>query len=109
MVKQVHQGQLASSDVEAALQKISEASTVNLSNAENVKNASHKQLSSIDTLVKNFENMVVNSEEMTSGAQHVDKSSDELRKVARELSQATQTINEIFSKLEAGLNKFHLG
>jgi methyl-accepting chemotaxis protein len=104
----VKEGSTATGDAESIFQEIAKSSEDTLKFSKEIQEATVFQKSSIDTVVKNIEQIVVVAEETAAGSQEVASSSQQLNGSMAEISDSSSKLSEVASKLQAGVNRFKL-
>ncbi len=108
MAGSVKEGNKASREAETIFQEIARSSDETLSFSKAIKEATVGQKSSIDTVVKNIEQIVVVAEETAAGTQQVASSSQELNGSMDDITRSSNQLSEIAAELQAGVNQFKL-
>ncbi len=108
MAGSVKEGNKASKEAEVIFQEIAKSSKDTLSFSKEIQEATVGQKSSIDTVVKNIEQIVVVAEETAAGTQQVASSSQELNASMDEITRSSNQLSEIAAELQAGVNQFKL-
>ena len=108
MGNSVKDGNKATKEAENIFQKIADSSSQTLSFSKEIKDASSGQQTSIDSVVKNFEQIVVVAEQTAAGTQQVASSSQELTLSMEEIARSGSQLAEIAAELQAGINQFKI-
>ncbi len=108
MTTSVKEGTGATKEAENIFAEISESSQDTLEMSKAIKEASGKQKSSIDTVVKNIEQIVVVAEETAAGTEEIATSSSSLDKGMEEVAAASDQLSKIAADLKEKVSKFKL-
>ncbi len=108
MESSVKHGTSASSEAETIFQEIAQSSDETFSFSKEIQEATAGQKQSIDTVVKNIEQIVVVAEETAAGTQQVASSSQELNASMEEVAASSNQLAAVATELQAGVNQFKL-
>jgi len=108
MTVSVKEGSGATKEAENIFQEISGSSGETLEMSKSIKEASGKQKVSVDTVVKNIEQIVVVAEETAAGTEEIATSSASLDRGMEEVAAASDQLTKIASELKQKVSKFKL-
>lgn len=108
MVKSVAAGSEASGKAETVFQEIENSSAETLSLSKEILSASTAQKGSIETTVKNIEQIVVVTEESASGSEQIATSSKELGNGMIDVKDLSSNLSAMVGDLNSQLTKFTL-
>lgn len=104
----VKDGNTATDQAELIFQEIATSSEETFSFSQEIQHATAGQRSSIDSVVKNIEQIVVVAEETAAGTQQVASSSQQLNNSMSEITEGSNKLSGVAADLQAGINKFKL-
>ncbi|MDN5203804.1 PAS domain-containing protein [Fulvivirgaceae bacterium BMA10] len=104
----VKQGNSASTEAESIFVEIANSSDETFNHSKEIQEATGTQKASIDTVVKNIEQIVVVAEETAAGTQQVASSSQELNNGMEDIASASTQLSEIAAELQSGVSQFKL-
>lgn len=108
MVSSVESGSQASGKAEVVFQKIEKTSEQSLTLSKEILGASAAQKESIETTVKNIEQIVVVTEESASGSEQIATSSKELGNGMNEVKTLAEDLSTELDNLNGQMAKFKL-
>lgn len=108
MVRSVASGSEASGKAELVFQEIEKSSAETLSLSKDILAATGAQKSSIETTVKNIEQIVVVTEESASGSEQIATSSKELGNGMNDVKELAFNLTNMVEELNAQITKFKL-
>lgn len=108
MTVSVKEGSGATKSAESIFEEIAESSEETLQMSKSIKEASGAQKGSIDTVVKNIEQIVVVAEETAAGTEEIATSSTSLDSGMEEVAAASDQLTKIALDLKAKVSKFKL-
>ncbi|MEK6482577.1 methyl-accepting chemotaxis protein, partial [Catalinimonas sp. 4WD22] len=104
----VKEGSTATKEADIIFQEIAQSSQETLSYSKEIQQASSGQKASIDSVVKNIEQIVVVAEETAAGTEEVASSSQALNASMAEVTEASNKLSQIAAELQAGVGQFKL-
>lgn len=104
----VRNGNQASKDAEEVFGIIEKSTLETLALSQEIQGATETQKESINSTVKNIEQIVVVSEETAAGSEQVATSSRELSQGMQEVTLTSQQLSDIAIQLQDGVSKFNL-
>jgi methyl-accepting chemotaxis protein len=104
----VRDGNTATNEAETIFQEIAHSSVETFSFSKEILDTTSEQKSSIDTVVKNIEQIVVVAEETAAGTQQAASSSQQLSNAMIEIAEGSNKLSGVAAELQAGVNKFKL-
>ncbi|UKN01600.1 PAS domain S-box protein [Paracrocinitomix mangrovi] len=108
MGNSVKNGNQASREAEEVFSIIEKSTAETLALSEEIQQATVTQKESINSTVKNIEQIVVVSEETAAGSEQVATSSRELSQGMEEVTATSQQLSEVANQLQDGVSKFNL-
>lgn len=108
MEESVKQGNSASKEAETIFLEIADSSKETLDYSLEINKSTGDQKNSIDSVVKNIEQIVVVAEETAAGTEQVATSSRELDNGMTEVTETSNSLSQIAEELKAGVNQFRL-
>jgi methyl-accepting chemotaxis protein len=104
----VKEGSTATKEADIIFQEIAQSSQETLSYSKEIQQATSGQKASIDSVVKNIEQIVVVAEETAAGTEEVASSSQALNASMAEVTEASNKLSQIAAELQAGVGQFKL-
>lgn len=104
----VKNGNQASKEAEEVFTVIDKSTAETLALSEEIQSATETQKESINSTVKNIEQIVVVSEETAAGSEQVATSSKELSQGMEEVTATSQQLSDVANQLQEGVSKFKL-
>lgn len=104
----VKNGNQASKDAEEVFSVIEKSTSETLALSKEIQQSTSSQKDSINSTVKNIEQIVVVSEETAAGSEQVATSSKELSQGMEEVTSTSQQLSEVAIQLQEGVSKFNL-
>lgn len=108
MQSSVKDGSRATKEAEEIFQEITTSSNETFSFSKEILEATAGQKSSIDTVVRNIEQIVVVAEETAAGTQEVASSSQQLSNAMGDITDGSNKMASVAAELQAGINMFKL-
>ncbi|MDN4165916.1 PAS domain S-box protein [Cytophagales bacterium LB-30] len=108
MESSVKQGNSASKEAESIFVEIAKSSDDTFTYSKEIQEATSLQKGTIDSVVKNIEQIVVVAEETAAGTQQIASSSQELNGSMEEITDASNRLSEIALELQSGIGQFKL-
>lgn len=108
METSVKEGNQSTVEAERIFQEMAKSSEETFSFSKEILDATAVQKTSIDTVVKNIEQIVVVSEETAAGTQQVASSSHQMNGGMLEIAKAGDELSAVAAELQAGIQQFKL-
>ncbi len=108
METSVKEGNQSTVEAERIFQEMAKSSEETFSFSKEILDATALQKTSIDSVVKNIEQIVVVSEETAAGTQQVASSSHQMNGGMLEIAKAGDELSAVAAELQAGIQQFKL-
>src|SRR5690606_22150963 len=106
MEANVKEGTKSSAEVEGIFQSITASNEETFKASREIQAATTAQKESINSVVKNIEQIVVVAEETAAGAQQVASSSEQMNNGMLDIAKAGDELSAVAAELQAGVQQF---